>query len=65
MDASSALTLVSAHLWLCGVASLELALGEVWRVGIPTVRMGSCVTWLPPLIEADPGISKIRGSTFN
>ena len=25
----------------------------------PTVRMGSCVTWLPPLMEADPRISKI------
>ena len=29
-------------------------------VGIPTARIGSCVTWLPPLVGAGFAISRLR-----
>ena len=41
--------------------TLVLTLGEtVGVVGIPTARIGSCVTWLPPLVGAGFAISRLR-----
>ena len=43
---------------IASAAGEDPAAWQVWA--LPTARIWSCVTWLPPLIEADPRIRRSR-----